>query len=106
LFGRLSRFPFVFKETRHSHRTGCSLNEPSLNEPSLNNEEPISELAAGHAALLDLGTILGQNLAFNRLLAAARRRQRGSAVCARRSYIKGVRKSGTISALNTSGSAV
>ncbi len=29
------------------------------------NEEPISELAADHAALLDLGAILGQNLAFS-----------------------------------------
>lgn len=29
------------------------------------SEEPISELAAGDAALLDLGTILGQNLAFS-----------------------------------------
>ena len=29
------------------------------------NEEPISELASGDAALLDLGAILGQNLAFS-----------------------------------------
>jgi hypothetical protein len=59
LFGRLSRFPFVFKKTRLSHRTGCSVNESSM------NEESISELAAGDAALLDLGAILGQNFAFS-----------------------------------------
>jgi hypothetical protein len=55
------------------------------------------ELTAENAELLELGIVLGQNHAFGLIAGAVPRpRRTGFAVCAKRSYIRNVARSGTI----------
>src|SRR5689334_8730568 len=59
LFRQADVFPFLFRKNRLSGGTDCSWSVLRM------NEEPTGELSVGDAALLDLGAILGQNLAFS-----------------------------------------